>query len=538
MPVVYSDAIKGEKRLGTDVPSSRSSVLTEQFAQTFEENPIKAFNRWNSLRADERTGPALDAASARQKLKDAGFDAHLKVNDAGITQAALDTLMERKRIELRRQDVFARAQGGAGEFTQRLGLSIATTLADPISMGLNFVPIVGQTRYARWLAGAGSTAGRIGVRAGAGALEGAAGAAIAEPFIYGMRTQEQADYDMGDSLLNVALGGITGSGLHTLVGTTGELLNRRLARGEAPARVEPRAVEPTRAPEPLPTDIQRTIFQEPVASPLGATERAIDSLPSHIRETALRAAVGQTVEGRAIDVETLIDAGSPHARASFETARGSVYSIEDDGTTVRDKAPGHEDGGVGIQKRSDSTFYVTDADARLLAEVQTIGPVRRAVERIGEDRAGVQYREGKDAGRFEKRTVVPIQKSPAVGLTPVETWRDGSVHFGNAITKVTPARPRATSSTAPATDHSVRTMSEQADEILSYESEPKPGMSDIESRADAANDEATLAVADAKAAMKRLGHEFDEDAIAENMEKAERWARVAELATVCLVRGD
>ncbi len=37
--------------------------------------------------------------------------------------------------------------------------------------------------------------------------------------------------------------------------------------------------------------------------------------------------------------------------------------------------------------------------------------------------------------------------------------------------------------------------------------------------------------------MKRLGQEFDEEAISENLEKAERWARVAELATVCLVRG-
>ena len=168
MPVVYRDMIQGEPTLGTEIPSSRGDVLTEQFAQTFEENPIKAASRFFALREDERTGPMLDATTARQKLKDAGLDAHLKVNDAGITQAALDTLMERKRTELRRQEIFSRAQGGAAEFSERLGLSIATTLSDPISMGLNFVPVVGQARYARWLGEAGSIAGRIGIRAGVG----------------------------------------------------------------------------------------------------------------------------------------------------------------------------------------------------------------------------------------------------------------------------------------------------------------------------------------------------------------------------------
>jgi hypothetical protein len=55
-----------------------------------------------------------------------------------------------------------------------------------------------------------------------GALEGAVGGAIAEVPVYAMRTSEQADFDMGDALLDVSLGGITGAGLHTTVGAAGE----------------------------------------------------------------------------------------------------------------------------------------------------------------------------------------------------------------------------------------------------------------------------------------------------------------------------
>jgi hypothetical protein len=57
----------------------------------------------------------------------------------------------------------------------------------------------------------------------------------------------------------------------------------------------------------------------------------------------------------------------------------------------------------------------------------------------------------------------------------------------------------------------------------------------------AAEEEADLAVADVAEMAKRLGVDIEKDAdfaaVMEGVEKAERWARVAELATVCLVRG-
>ena len=159
MPIIYNDPLRGRPRESGRIPAPTSAVLMEQFAQSFEENPIAAGKWWYELEQQKRSGTRIDAASARQQIKDAGMETDLTVDDAGITQEALETLIWRKKVEKRRQDTFARAQGGFGEGAARLGVSVATTLADPISAGLNFVPVVGQARYARWLNSARGIAG-------------------------------------------------------------------------------------------------------------------------------------------------------------------------------------------------------------------------------------------------------------------------------------------------------------------------------------------------------------------------------------------
>lgn len=229
MPITYPDFQQGEERLSSDVPATRADVLTETFAQAFEENPIMAGIRWNELRVAQKTGPRLTAEAARERIADHGMQGMLTVDNAGITEAALSTLIERKRIEMRRADVFSRAQGGLAEGLQQFGISALTSLSDPISAGLNFVPVVGQARYANLLARA-SFLRRIGVRAGVGAAEGALGGALAEIPVAIMRNSEQADYGMADALLNVALGTVVGSGLHTTVGTAGEGIETFRAR--------------------------------------------------------------------------------------------------------------------------------------------------------------------------------------------------------------------------------------------------------------------------------------------------------------------
>jgi hypothetical protein len=131
------------------------------------------------------------------------------------------------------------------------------------------------------------------------------------------------------------------------------------------------------------------------------------------------------------------------APLTFRTAKGSTYQLNSDGTTTRNKAyrPEHGEAEQGPQPKSDSTFFVTAEDAEKLGEFQAQGGPKRAIRQLPDGRIGLMYLEGKDKGKFEARTVVTPQAQPAVGLTPVELWKDGSrVHFGNAITSVdTPA---------------------------------------------------------------------------------------------------
>lgn len=126
----------------------------------------------------------------------------------------------------------------------------------------------------------------------------------------------------------------------------------------------------------------------------------------------------------------------------FTTAKGSTYTITEGGQTVRNKAarPEHP-GDSGVKPPSDTTFYVDSDGLNALSEITAkgVGP-KRIIAQLEDGRIGVKYLDGKDAGKFEKRTVVTPQKEPAVGLYPIELWRGGEeYHFGNKITGLTHA---------------------------------------------------------------------------------------------------
>lgn len=666
MPVVYRDTIRGEPRLGTEFPSAREDVLTETFAQVYEENPIKATKRFFELREDERTGPRLDAPAARQKLKDAGLEAHLKVEDAGITQAALDTLMERKRTELRRQEVFSRARGGLAENSQRLGLSIATTLMDPISMGLNFVPVVGQARYARYLANAGSLASRTGVRAGVGALEGTVGAALQEPFIYGMRTYEQADYDMVDSLLNVGLGGITGAGLHATIGTAGEGIEQLRARPSAIPRgegltaadrlIEARLarrietnveeavaayskIEGTDGGRVLNTDLARELSPEYQADRTRSAavhepasylvkkiyERKLAEAPGPDEDALVVFSAGGTGAGKTTGLDLLaeIDPRINRAQIIYDTNMNTLassvakidaalaagkevrvlYTWRDPvdalnkgalpramrmGRTVplEEHAKTHAGSAAVIKElaaryREDPRFGVTVIDNSHGRGKARLGNVEGVPEleynRVREDLLAnleAEYRAGRiseavyrgtrgaaqadlrgrartgsgsqpqpqDRGREALSPLSPTAAERADLATPHVREAALRAAVGQAVEgRPVDVEPIFRSQELPAEDfareleHGIDTVEIRA---LDEELEQAPEMRTTEEVLKAAEEEAQLAVADARAALKRLGQEYAEDPeLVEGLAKAERWARVAEAATVCLTRG-
>ena len=273
MPYTYEDKSLGGPFVTDRATVDSRRVLEEQFAQAFEENPIMAVSRWAALERDKQLGPKLSKEEALNRLNLAGMPGALTFDDNGISEEALKTLISRKRVELRRRQIFDQSRGGAAEAVGRFGVALGTTMVDPVNVGLAFVPIVGQARYLKALEASKSAIGRFGVRARVGAIEGVAGAAAVEPLIYGSRKAEQYDYDAVDSLMNVSFGAIFGGALHGTVGGIADLFPRTAAstpsleagpkdllKRTAEARVEPTigpdvpAVGTTAPIKPMDTD--------------------------------------------------------------------------------------------------------------------------------------------------------------------------------------------------------------------------------------------------------------------------------------------
>lgn len=272
MPLSFGGYQTQSVRFQQDLEASAGEVLGATARQTISELPIPSLVRMGELSDAQLTGRRIDSTSARQRITDAGLDGRLTVGDEGMTSEALDILIERKRNEIKRQEVLSRSPGGFAMGTAQLGTAFAASLLDPLNVGLAFVPVVGEARYLRYLASARGVLGRTGVRVGVGAAEGAVGAAIVEPLVYAAKMQEQADYDFTDSLLNVAFGTVFGGGLHAVAGGLADAT--RALRG---VNIEPNT----------------------------ASSRVESMIPSE-REAPLRTAVAQAIEGRQVDIDAVM----------------------------------------------------------------------------------------------------------------------------------------------------------------------------------------------------------------------------------------
>ena len=129
-------------------------------------------------------------------------------------QSTVDLLVDHKLKERERANKLSRGQTGVVAGTLKFATGLGVSLADPINIASAFVPVVSQARFASLVARQGFTTARLAK----GVVEGAVGAALVEPIVYGVAQAEQADYGLMDSFLNVTFGTIIGGGLHVGVG--------------------------------------------------------------------------------------------------------------------------------------------------------------------------------------------------------------------------------------------------------------------------------------------------------------------------------
>lgn len=290
-------------------------IASATFDETLESNPSSALWRMSGLQAAyRRRDQILDADAARARINAEGLDGHLQIPDQGIPAPALQILIDRKHEELKRAQVMSRGRGGVAETSVRLGVALAGSLLDPLNIASAFVPVVGEARYAKMIAGAGGIVGRTAVRAGVGAAEGVVGAALIEPIVASSKALEQADYDMADSLLNIGFGGVFGAGLHTIGGAAGDVW--RYARGSA-----------------------------------GDTVKRVAAAT---RSQALRTAIGQAAGGERVNVDPIVrlDEPDPFAAPTSEDRLRDDY-FREQLTYMRGETGWIEHGGRMIRKTED-----------------------------------------------------------------------------------------------------------------------------------------------------------------------------------------
>jgi hypothetical protein len=134
--------------------------------------------------------------------------------DRPMTKEEADILADGKRAEIIRNALIEAGPRGVLPGAAKFASGMAGMMTDPLELATMFIPIVGQAGKAAAIARFGTIGGRVAV----GAVEGAVGQAITEPFYYGLSRQAQLDYDMSDALLSVGVGVIFGGGVGAVAG--------------------------------------------------------------------------------------------------------------------------------------------------------------------------------------------------------------------------------------------------------------------------------------------------------------------------------
>lgn len=525
------------------------------------------------VRSERKLSPVLTPDDARTKLRDAGLSESLSVPESGIRSDALDILIQRKRVELRRQSIL-RSYDGIG--APLIG-SVLGSFVDPSNIALAFVPVVGQARYAAWLKSASGIVGRTGVRVGVGAVEGVAGLAPVEVANYYSRQREQADYSAYDLMVGIAGGAAFGAALHGGAGLFPEAMGRyrvsppprptlteRLADAEPPVRAgEPAPPREVAAPVPIVDAAarERLMVLERLAEGRPVTPRQAEAAVKALDQPEFRARVEAELAAEAANVappRLVAEARTVLERVDREllavNARREALSpklnklpgktkrsVEYDALTQRKAAL--ELAKVDAEATIARNKAAADAQAKLAALRRdgTIPPEFKA--RADEDVAFVES--------LSSATRRALETDPFAGVRPFIATRDPATQaaaFRMAAAQVANGEPvnvlpafladsrsmdpaaalASARSTAGKADGADEAASEWADSI-----EPLPD--DVETaRTMVRDDEQAL-----NDLMKNAGREISDDeaeALRELMTQARSDAQAAKAAAMCLMR--
>ena len=188
-------------------------VLGATLDETLYYNPASALGRLLEQKLGSgRKGTTL---SAEEYQESEFFRPGIEVGDEGITTGLASVLADRHDERRDFQTTLSRSRGGIGLGAAQFGVAIAGSFLDPLNVASVFIPSVGAARFASLSARYGTSRSKIAT----GVVDGAIGAAVIEPLVIGAAVAEQdRDYGLMDSFMNVAVGAALGGSINAVTG--------------------------------------------------------------------------------------------------------------------------------------------------------------------------------------------------------------------------------------------------------------------------------------------------------------------------------
>lgn len=246
-------------------------VLANTWDETLEFNPTTSLSRL--MQQDDPDAKTLSPEEANEKYSIGSLKFDEPVNEAAAKRQYEANFAAAKRSEVGRL-----GPQGFLPTVAKFGVAIAGSAIDPLNIASAFVPELALGRFAAGAAAVGRTA-TMGQRAAFGVAEGAVGAALVEPLPYFAAQKDRLEYGLADSMLNIAVGGVLGGGLHS-IGRAMELRRER-AIAEKDAKIQ--------------AYIEEFHKSEAARSELSAT---VDGLAQEARHGIFKTAFMDVMEGR------------------------------------------------------------------------------------------------------------------------------------------------------------------------------------------------------------------------------------------------
>lgn len=192
--------------------------------------------------------------------------------DKPISDVAAQMIMQNKKEELTVNELAA--QGTQGPLRKSTGFltGVLTSLLDPINTASMFMPVVGEARFAQLLKATGGST--IKATLAKGAIEGAVGNAVIEPFMSVPANYLKEDYSWVDSAHTIAFGAVLGGPMHLGVSAMdpafrATVKNERLSRAEA---VKLKITETEAAMDTITPEQQATLSRAAAADLINDTQ--------------------------------------------------------------------------------------------------------------------------------------------------------------------------------------------------------------------------------------------------------------------------